>query len=106
MSLSLIYSETYLKADFQFRQYMADTSERGGDGGGGETEWGEISPKVADNGCNLHLKPRLYSELNTGPLVSLLMHGEHSTVWGLTMAKYLRALLFCFTQRLLYKCIS
>lgn len=43
---------------------------------GGEAAGSWISLKVANNGCNLHLKPRLYTELNTGPLVSWLVRVE------------------------------
>ena len=43
---------------------------------GGEAAGSWISLKVADNGCNLHLKPRLCTELNTGPLVSWLTRVE------------------------------
>ena len=67
---------------------FAASVSRESDSGLGEWEWvsergreGEaagswISLKVANNGCNLHLKPRLYTELNTGPLVSWLVRVE------------------------------
>lgn len=45
----------------------------------------KISLKVADNRCNLHLKPRLYTELNAWP--------------GLATSKCLCGLLLCFKQK-------